>query len=545
MKEKQFYAAMYLRLSRDDEDRDGQIKSESNSIRSQRELIKSFIREQEDIELYDSYVDDGFTGSNFDRPDFIRMMEDVEAGRVNCVIVKDLSRFGRDYIESGRYIQKVFPSLGVRFIAVTDHYDSLSADSGESNIVLPVKNFINDSYCRDISTKVKSQLNIKRKNGEYIAPFAVYGYRKAENNRNQLVIDEYAADIVRKIFEWKIEGYALTAIADRLNERGVLSPREYKKSLGMNFEGGFKGPEQSKWGAVAVKRILQNEVYIGNLVQGKTEKVNYKVKKCIEKAEADWDRVENTHEPIIYPEQFQVVQNLLQSDGRKNQDEINPYVGILFCADCKEQVVRRVNRYKNSKRVYYICSTKNRGEGCSRHSIEEETLKEIVESTIRKYAFRFIEQEQIFEGVKGNDVDFESIAGYDKEIIRLKQEQDKYYQLCSGLYEDLKQGVITKEEFAKLQDEFEKKSNEVEVALHKQEELIKDIFQKGVLTVGRLKSFQNSLELEDIDRHTLCMLVKKIWIYENKRIEIEFYSSDRAEIMFNTNQMLHQKLTEV
>lgn len=545
MKEKQFYAAMYLRLSRDDEDRDGQIKSESNSIRSQRELIKSFIREQEDIELYDSYVDDGFTGSNFDRPDFIRMMEDVEAGRVNCVIVKDLSRFGRDYIESGRYIQKVFPSLGVRFIAVTDHYDSLSADSGESNIVLPVKNFINDSYCRDISTKVKSQLNIKRKNGEYIAPFAVYGYRKAENNRNQLVIDEYAADIVRKIFEWKIEGYALTAIADRLNELGVLSPREYKKSLGMNFEGGFKGPEQSKWGAVAVKRILQNEVYLGNLVQGKTEKVNYKVKKCIEKAEADWDRVENTHEAIIYPEQFQVVQNLLQSDGRKNQDEISPYVGILFCADCKEQMVRRVNRYKNSKRVYYICSTKNRGEGCSRHSIEEETLKEIVESTIRKYAFRFIEQERIFEGVKGNDVDFESIAGYDKEIIRLKQEQDKYYQLCSGLYEDLKQGVITREEFAKLRNEFEKKSSEVERALHKQERLIKDIFQKGVLTVGRLKSFQKSLELEDIDRHTLCMLVKKIWIYENKRIEIEFYSSDRAEIMFNTNQMLHQKLTGV
>ena len=502
MKEKQFYAAMYLRLSRDDEDRDGQIKSESNSIRSQRELIKSFIREQEDIELYDSYVDDGFTGSNFDRPDFIRMMEDVEAGRVNCVIVKDLSRFGRDYIESGRYIQKVFPSLGVRFIAVTDHYDSLSADSGESNIVLPVKNFINDSYCRDISTKVKSQLNIKRKNGEYIAPFAVYGYRKAENNRNQLVIDEYAADIVRKIFEWKIEGYALTAIADRLNELGVLSPREYKKSLGMNFEGGFKGPEQSKWGAVAVKRILQNEVYLGNLVQGKTEKVNYKVKKCIEKAEADWDRVENTHEAIIYPEQFQVVQNLLQSDGRKNQDEISPYVGILFCADCKEQMVRRVNRYKNSKRVYYICSTKNRGEGCSRHSIEEETLKEIVESTIRKYAFRFIEQERIFEGVKGNDVDFESIAGYDKEIIRLKQEQDKYYQLCSGLYEDLKQGVITREEFAKLRNEFEKKSSEVERALHKQERLIKDIFQKGVLTVGRLNSFQKSLELEDIDRHT-------------------------------------------
>lgn len=160
MNDKTFCAAMYLRLSRDDEDR--QAKTESGSIANQRELIRSFIREQPDMELYDSYVDDGWSGGNFDRPEFKRMMGDVEAGRVNCVVVKDLSRFGRDYIEAGRYIQKTFPALGVRFIALTDHYDSLSAGTGESSIVLPVKNFINDSYCRDISVKVKSGLEAKR-----------------------------------------------------------------------------------------------------------------------------------------------------------------------------------------------------------------------------------------------------------------------------------------------------------------------------------------------------------------------------------------------
>ena len=248
LKEKQFYAAMYLRLSKDDEDRGSLNKSESNSIGNQRELIKSFLREQPDIELYDIYVDDGFSGSNFDRPEFKRMIGDIEAGRVNCVVVKDLSRFGRDYIGSGRYIQKTFPALGVRFIALTDHFDSISADTGESSIVLPVKNFINDSYCRDISTKVKSQLAVKRKNGECVAAFAVYGYKKSADDKNRLVVDGYAAENVRRIFAWKIEGLAVSAIAEKLNSLGILSPKAYKKSMGLSYNGGFSGTGSSAWG---------------------------------------------------------------------------------------------------------------------------------------------------------------------------------------------------------------------------------------------------------------------------------------------------------
>lgn len=555
MKEKHFYVAMYLRLSKDDNDiadvndtrnvidKDGKVKSESNSIGNQRELIKSFVREQSDMELYDIYVDDGFSGSNFNRPEFKRMIADIEAGRVNCVIVKDLSRFGRDYIESGRYIQKVFPSLGVRFIALTDHFDSLSADSGESSIVLPVKNFINDSYCRDISTKVKSGLEVKRKNGECISPFAVYGYFKDEKDKNHLVVDRYAAENIRAIFKWKIEGLAVSAIADKLNSLGILSPKEYKKSLGMKYNGGFSGAGTALWSSVAVKRILMNEVYLGHLIQGKTQKVNYKVKKNVERPKEEWVRVENTHEAIISADDFEIVQNLLQSDGRVSPDMkgVGVFAGLLFCGDCKEQMIRRVNRYKDRTKIYYICSTKNRGEGCSRHSIEEDRLIEIVNDTVKKYVNAFLEQKRLFDMAKDRETNFEVIARYDKEIERLKEEQDRYYRLCSGLYDDLRNGVITKEEFERLYANFKQKETELGKSQEKQEVLIKELFKKGILSAGRLKTFQDSVELKELDRHTLSSLVKRIYVYENMRIKIEFYFTDVYKVMLNTNQVMAEK----
>ena len=546
MNKKYFLAAMYLRLSRDDSDvgdvtdKDGRLKSESNSIGFQRELIRAFIHEQQDIELYDIYVDDGFSGSNFDRPEFKRMMSDIEAGRVNLVIVKDLSRFGRDYIESGRYIQRVFPALGVRFIALTDHYDSFHADAGESGIVLPVKNFINDSYCRDISTKVKSQFEVKRKNGECIAPFALYGYCKAENNKNQLVVDAYAADIVRKIFEWKMDGMAISAIAQKLNGLGVLSPKEYKKSIGSNYKGGFSGAVKSMWSSSTVKRILTNEMYLGHLIQGKTEKINYKLKKSVEKPKEEWVKVENTHEAIISEDNFFIVQNLLKVDSRVSPvtEKSSLFNGILFCGDCGEQMIRRVNRYKDTQKVYYICSTKNRGEGCTRHSIEEEKLKELIATPIRRYANCFLEEKNVFEKSQKLEANFESIVRYDTEIARLKQEQDKYYALCSGLYEDLRREIITKEEFERLHSEFKRKAAEFEDAQKKQETMIKKLFKNGVISAGRLKTMQDCAELKEIDRHTLCSMVKEILIYEDQRIEIVFYYTDQYRIMREVNKRM-------
>ena len=547
LKEKQFYAAMYLRLSKDDEDRGSFNKSESNSIGNQRELIKSFLRERPDIELYDIYVDDGFSGSNFDRPEFKRMIGDIEAGRVNCVVVKDLSRFGRDYIESGRYIQKTFPALGVRFIALTDHFDSISADTGESSIVLPVKNFINDSYCRDISTKVKSQLAVKYKNGECIAAFAAYGYRKSDTDKNRLVIDEYAAENVRRIFAWKIEGLALSAIAEKLNSLGILSPKEYKKSMGLSYHGGFSGTGRSGWGSTTIKRILTNEVYLGHMVQGKTEKVNYKVKKHTVKPEGEWVKVENTHEAIVSADDFAVVQHLLKVDGRRSPDSgtPSPFMGILFCGDCGQQMVRRVIRYKDTAKIYYICSTKNRGEGCSRHSIEESALKEIVCESVRKFANSFLKEKELFDRAMQYETNFEAVTRYDREIGRLKKEQDKYYSLCSGLYEDLREGVVTKEEFERLHSGFTQKGKELEAAMQKQEQLIKSMFKKGVLSAGRLKTFQDCVELREIDRHTLSSLIRRIYVYENKQIVIDFYFMDEFRIMEGLGRKILEDREEV
>ncbi len=464
----------------------------------------------------------------------------MEAGRVNCVIVKDLSRFGRDYIEAGRYIQKTFPALGVRFIALTDHFDSISADTGERSILLPVKNFINDSYCRDISTKVKSQFEIKRKNGECVAAFPVYGYKKSDKDKSRLVIDEYAAENVRRIFAWRIEGMALSAIAEKLNSLGILSPREYKKSIGIPYNGGFSGTGRSSWSSVAIKRILTNEIYLGHMIQGKTETVNYKVKKCTIKPKEEWIKVEDTHEAIISADDFAVVQHLMKVDGRKSPKSGKPsfFMGVLFCGDCGEQMIRRLSYYKDTTKAYYICSTKNRGDGCSRHSIEEHVLKEIVFQSIRTFANSFLKEKELFNRAMQYETNFDGILRYDKEIGRLKKEQEKYYSLCSGLHEDLREGVITKKEFERLHDSFLQKGKELEAAMQKQEQLIKNIFKKGVLSAGRLKTFQDCVELKEIDRRTLSSLVKRINVYEDKRVEIEFHFMDTFAIMADFRQKI-------
>lgn len=558
MKETIYYVAMYLRLSRDDEDIDGNNKSESNSISSQREIIRSYIREYEDMDLYDVYVDDGFTGSNFERPDFKRMIGDIEAGMVNCVIVKDLSRFGRDYIEAGRYIQKTFPKQGVRFIAIIDNFDSLTADDSESSIVLPVKNFINDSYCRDISAKVRSQQQVKRTNGEFIGPFAAYGYRKDLRNKNRLVVDEYAAHVIKNIFQWKINGISAFTIAKKLNELGILSPMEYKKSLGENFKTGFTGSGTTKWQTVAVKRILTNEIYLGHMVQGKKVKVNYKIKKLLEKPESEWIKVENTHEPIIGIDDFYIVQNLLKVDVRAsgNSENGSLFSGLLFCAHCKEQMVRRINRYHGKaynsgelhsngeahsngvEKVFYICSTYNRGEGCSRHSIPEEELKEVVFKECKIYANAFLEQAYLMEEISRKEADFEVITRYDAEMKRLRKEQDKYFNLCSGLYEDLRNGVLTKKEFDKLHKTYTGNCEQLDEALKNQEFLIKKLFKQGIASGSRLEKFRTCLELTEIDRHTLASLVHQIFINNDKRLEIDFNFQNEFEISLHANQTI-------
>ncbi len=526
-----YHTAIYLRLSRDDENLDGSVKRESDSISSQRELARFFVREQPDMELFDIYIDDGYSGANFDRPDFKRMMGDIENGNVNCVVVKDLSRFGRDYIEAGRFIQKTFPAFSVRFIAITDHYDSLTADQSTTSLVIPVKNFVNDSYCQDISEKVKSHQKIKREKGKFIGAFTVYGYQKDHEDKNKLVIDEYAARIVKSIFTWKLDGMSSLAIANRLNENGIFSPMEYKKSHGEHYATGFPAGIVSKWSAVAVKRILTNEIYTGTMVQGKREKVNYKVDKILEKPESEWFKVEGTHEAIISKEDYQNVQRLLKVDTRagKGREKAYMFSGFLFCGDCKEPMVRRLNRYKGRENISYICSTRNRSEGCSRHSISEADLKNVVFQMIRFQISLLMDKNPQMQYLQSRKMNFEDVNGFENEITRLRNEQEKYLELRAGLYEDLKTGIITQEDFKNFSAIYEKRYMETEKALERQEDMVKKLLQNGVESGIRLKRLKETMQISTLDRDVLLAFVERIEIYEEKRISIQFRCQEETE----------------
>lgn len=523
MKAKEFYkVAAYLRLSRDDMTSEGS-KTESNSIRSQRDMIRSYIQKQDDMAIYDFYVDDGYSGTNFNRPEFKRMMIDIEAGHVNCVIVKDLSRLGRDYIEAGRLIQKTFPAFSVRFIALTDKFDSLTADFNETSMVVPIKNFVNDSYARDISQKVRSHQQIKREKGAFIGAFAVYGYKKSTENKNLLVPDEYAADTVRKIFAWKIDGYSNLAIAKRLNELGILSPMEYKKTHGEKFNTGFVTGVKTKWSSVAVKRILTNETYIGTLVQGKEEKVNYKVKKLVQKPESEWIKVKEAHEAIISKEDFEIVQELLQIDTRagNGKKKAHMYAGILFCGDCMEPMIRRVNRYQGKESISFICSTRNNSKDCTRHSISERKLNKLALIGLRDQISLFLDKSKVFSSLQKMEVNFEEVVSFDKEIERLHKEQDKYLSLRAGLYEDLKKEIITEEDFKNFSAIYEQKYKELEDAISRQENTIKKLFQSGVMAGMNLERMKTLMQITELDRATLISFVRRIYVYEDKRVYVE------------------------
>ena len=284
-------ACIYLRLSRDDGD-----NIESNSIVNQRSLLRDYAQKNNFI-ISEEFIDDGISGLTFNRPDFNRMMTMVNEKRIDTIIVKDLSRFGRDYIETGKYIQRLFPSIGVRFISVNEHYDSLTADTNETHLVLPIKSLINDSYCRDISMKVRSTQKAKRQNGEFIGAFAPYGYRKDDSVRNYLIVDESVRPIIEKIFTLKLEGYSSNRIASYLNQAGIATPLQHKQSCQENFKGFYGNSNQ--WSAKLVNRILINRVYTGTLEQGKHTKLNYKSQQSLKVKPEDWVRVDNTHEGIV------------------------------------------------------------------------------------------------------------------------------------------------------------------------------------------------------------------------------------------------------
>ena len=534
-----YYVGIYLRLSKDDRSREKHMSDiqfqESYSITNQRKVCRAYLDEQPDMVLYDTYIDDGYTGSNFDRPDYKRLMEDIYDHKVNCVIVKDLSRMGREYIELGRLLQKTFPTLGVRFIAIGDHFDSMSASASDTNIVLPMKNFINESYCSDISQKVRYVKKMQRENGEYIGPHPVYGYKR-DRMWSKLVVDEYPAQIVRTIYRWKMEGISAFASANRLNEAGILSPMAYKASSGSNYHSGLKADGRtSKWTPKAVLRILRDEVYTGTLVQGKQRKQNYKIKKMINVPPEEWVRVEDTHEAIISRAEFEIVQHLLEHDGRVNETNgrINMYASLLFCADCREQMIRKRNCAR--KQDGFICSTYNRSEGCTRHTVVEEDLTAVVQEAVKKYALLFLDQYEWMKKTKGIQIDDRMLLESNRHLKHLAEEKADKERLMERLENDFADGILTQKDFETLHTAYQQELDDLEKTLERQEQTLKRILKNGIDAGIRLEALRRATVLEKLDRYILVNLVKNIFVYDDSRIEIEFNFMDQLQLIQDWN----------
>ena len=528
-----YRVAMYLRLSQDDEKYDKDFKAESNSISNQRLQIQDYIDKNEEMELAKEYVDDGYSGINFERPAFKEMMEDVITSSINCIVVKDLSRFGRDYIDSGRYLQRVFPSLDIRFIALNDNYDSFTASETEKNLVIPFKNFINDNYCRDTSAKVRSVCKVKRKQGQFISNYAPYGYEKDKEDKHKIVIDKEVEYVVRKIFSMKLEGYSSYSIAKHLNDNGIPSPMEHKKAKGIRYKTGFSTKAVAKWDTPSVNRILINEIYIGTLQQGKREKINYKLDKVVSKNKSDWIEIEDNHEAIIDPHDFEIVQKLLKCDIKAKTvgEKADLFSGLLFCKDCNAQMTKKVDKRGKTPTVYYICSSYNKGHNCSRHSIKQEELQRTVLEMICHYIQYLGEYESVSEKIKEMEVSYELFQKIDKRQEYTKKNKAKFELLKSSLYQDLKEGIIAEEEFYDMREFYTNRIVESEMILEKQSKEIARLYKKSLGNQNFLADIKKYQNIGTLERGLLVRLVDKIYVLEDKKIEIQFNYDETIEIL--------------
>ena len=523
---KSYNAALYIRLSREDGD-----KEESYSVGNQRKLLMDYIDRREDIMYYDTYIDDGYTGTNFNRPAFRRMMDDIDSGNVNCVVVKDLSRFGRDYIDTGRYLERVFPDMGVRFISVTDDIDS---EKRAYDMLLPIKNIFNEQYARDISNKIHATIKTKQKSGQFIGAFTSYGYKKSPEDKNKLIIDEYAAGVVRKIFDLYVRGHGKQTIAKMLNEEGILCPAEYKKVNGENYKNHKRLESTTYWTYSTINNILQKEIYIGNMVQGtKTQQMRSR-QRPVDKQ--NWIIVNDTHEAIIDSETWNKAQILL---GRRKRDigldtNVNIFAGFIKCADCGRSLVKNMYRHKDGSRVFVLfCGTyKKCGKNlCTPHTLPMEVLEEIVLSDINSVIQQLGDMKAVAES---HDFRLKEIkADNKKEEKKINEELKRIRNLKKDLYEDYKSGLITKEEFLSYREDYTGKEELYEKQLST---LKKGDEINGINDIFNLPSVKNLLEMnriEKLDRSIIAEVIDEITVYEDRRIKIRYRFSDDTGMIFS------------
>lgn len=526
---KLYKVGIYCRLSVDDASNSAKAKNyipadESVSIENQYELLSKFVMLNGWTEVK-SYQDDGYSGGNFQRPGFLEMLEDARYGLINLILVKDLSRLGRDFVEVGRYTDVIFPSLGCRFVSVLDCLDT----EGDNTDMLHFRSLMNDYHLKDLSGKIKSVLHAKMRSGQYIAAYAPYGYRKSEEDRHRLVIDEEAAAVVRRMFELRRAGMAYGKIAAVLNSEGILSPRWYwAKRYG---NGSCK--YANLWMYATVKNILTNEVYTGNLIQNQTGSRSYKDDTMIYKPESEWIRHEALHEAIISPEVWNEVQAINQERTLLSVDNAPPkpflFTGKLICTDCKAplQGNRETQRRKNGtskKYVSYFCSryTASGYGACSRHTIYEMTLTELVLSEIRAHAEALeLDEAAMLDRLQAqrSAASAERMEGIRQEITKLRRRIFELEQSTSKLYEDKVCGVITPAAFSVLMQKSEQerlqKTERLDALLSETQQQ-----EQEAAAMQRWSALiRKHLHIRELDRDTVDELIDRIEVGESAVVD--------------------------
>nr|WP_317353084.1 recombinase family protein [uncultured Agathobacter sp.] len=521
-KEGAYKTAVYARLSTEDLNED--------TLDNQIYLLKSFVGEKTDMVLVDIYADNGFSGTNFERPEFTRLMNDVKTGKVNCIVVKDLSRLGRNYIETGNLIENVFPFLNVRFIAVTDNFDT-NEGGGVENMVASFKNLVNDVYAKDISRKIITAFRTKQKNGEYIGLVAPYGYLKSAENKNKFVIDEKTAPAVKKIFELYASGYGLDRIARIMNESDYDCPRKYRYSIGITKSDRYKN---SKWGRTTINTILTNRAYIGDMVQGKVkqELCNNIVMHYTNKD--DWIVVEGTHEAIIERNLFFEVQDILekkkteQAVRRKNSKsreykEENLLIGRIKCGCCGKSMNLAQNVRGNSiSRSYYcsgykelreaVCTNKNR---INKSSVESKVLE-----SIKKCIFNNIDESSFsLEIADKNTQDIK------KRMVQIERAIRQTNSKIADLYKDVSDGLIDENDYLLMKTKFLNDKKQLE----REEKLLSDKLKKTSDSAGKLRAadyLKKCKKAKQLDRKMVESFIELVTINDDKSIEITFSCCD-------------------
>lgn len=522
-----YHAAAYLRLSSDDK------KKRGDSIETQRNIIENFIAKHSDIRLCKTYVDRGLTGTNYDRPGFKQMLADADKGVVNCIIVKDLSRFGRSAIDTGYYIERYLPPLGVRFIAVTDDFDTNGYNDG---IIMPLKNIINEAYALDISRKCKAVQRQNIKDGRFVGRMAPYGFQKDPKDCHHLIIDPEAAPTVRQIFDWAAAGERATEINRRLNDMGVLPPSRYKQAKGQIVNEKLVGREH--WNHRVVRAMLSDPVYVGDMAQGRSETVNH-VEKRVPREQ--WTVVHNTHEPIVSRETFETVQRVMKQffeEGREKYSSKMPYSesvfrGKVFCAHCEYLMHRH-----RSKDVYWFnCQTQHKysKNACRQVSVKEEDVKAKLIVLLNKHADVLLggyanlcrEAAPVMDG------------GAEMELRAIAREVDNNKRFLKSLYESLVTDLISDDEYISMKAEYAAKISALmeraDTLRNRERELDDRLDEYHSLTNAAL-SVKSKF---DLTTNLVDQLVEKIIIRHDKSIEICFRFSDEfqrergAEICMN------------